>query len=186
MANRLTRIYTGTGDDGTTGLADGHRVAKEGARIQAIGEVDELNCQLGVALATELVASVATPLGEVQQVLFDLGGELALPGRSHLDAHHVTALERVIDQLNAPLPPLTNFILPGGHPSAAALHLARAICRRTERAVTTLARQEAVNPHTCRYLNRLSDLLFVAARTQNLARGVAEVLWQPGDLRPRG
>ncbi|MGB8327604.1 MAG: cob(I)yrinic acid a,c-diamide adenosyltransferase, partial [Steroidobacteraceae bacterium] len=165
MGNRLSRIYTRTGDDGTTGLGDGTRVVKDDARVEAYGTVDELNSSLGVLLAVAHVPpTIAAVLTEIQHDLFDLGGELCIPGHRVMTAERVTALERALDRFNDPLPPLKDFILPGGGPAAAACHLARTICRRAERRVWTLAARAAVNPEAAKYLNRLSDLLFVLAR----------------------
>ncbi len=179
MGNRLSKIYTRTGDDGTTGLGDGSRCSKDSARVEAYGTVDELNSALGVLIAVPtLPAEVAACLTEVQHELFDLGGELCLPGRQLITALQVTQLERALDRFNEPLPPLKEFILPGGGAAAAACHLARAIARRAERRVWTLAAAGAVNPETPKYLNRLSDLLFVLARVLARAESGAEVLWR--------
>ena len=183
MGKRLSRIYTRTGDDGTTGLADGSRAAKDSARIAAIGEVDELNSALGVLLAETLPGNVDAALAGVQHDLFDLGGELSVPGHTIISASHVARLERALDSLNEALPPLEDFILPGGSRAAAAAHLARAVCRRAERALVTLAREESVPPALLQYLNRLSDLLFVAARAINRESGNGDVLWQQGKNR---
>ena len=180
MANRLTKIYTRTGDDGTTGLATGARVAKDCPRVEAYGTVDELNACVGLVLATPtLPALIREALPEIQHRLFDLGGELAVPGRDVIVATDSTDLERVLDELNASLPPLKDFVLPGGNPGAAACHLARAVCRRAERRVITLQREEPVNPESVRYLNRLSDLLFVMSRVLCRVDGGAEVVWKP-------
>ncbi len=180
MGNRLTRIYTRTGDDGSTGLGSGARVPKESARVEAYGTVDEVNAALGVVIATPGVpAAVRECLGDIQHRLFDLGGELAVPGRDVLDDSVVTAIEITLDRFNDPLPPLKDFILPGGNPGAAACHVARAVCRRAERRTWTLARSEPVNPASLRYLNRLSDLLFVLSRVLARQDGGSEVLWQP-------
>jgi cob(I)alamin adenosyltransferase len=178
MGNRLSRIVTRTGDDGTTGLADGQRVRKDDARIEAFGTVDELNSVLGMLLASgPLPAGMATLLLEVQHDLFDLGGELALPGTELITAAHIARLEQAVEAWNAPLPPLVEFVLPGGGIAATTCHLARTVCRRAERRGWTLAHAGSVGPHTLRYLNRLSDLLFVLARV--LARGQGgELLWQ--------
>jgi cob(I)alamin adenosyltransferase len=179
MGHRLSKIYTRTGDDGTTGLGDGTRVAKDSARVEAYGTVDELNSALGVVLATPgLPDDVAACLAEVQHDLFDLGGELCIPGHVLTSDAHVERLERALDRFNEPLPPLKDFILPGGGPAAAACHLARAICRRAERRVWTLAESEHVPPPAPRYLNRLSDLLFVLARVLARHESGAEVLWK--------
>jgi cob(I)alamin adenosyltransferase len=179
VGNRLSKIYTRTGDDGTTGLGDGSRVRKDGVRVEAYGTVDELNSALGVLLAIPgLPAAVGTCLTEVQHELFDLGGELCLPGRSVITSAQVSGLESALDRFNEALPPLKEFILPGGGPAAAACHLARTIARRAERRVWTLAGTETVNPETTRYLNRLSDLLFVLARVLARHESGAEVLWR--------
>jgi len=178
MGHRLSRIVTRTGDDGTTGLGDGQRVGKDTARIEACGTVDELNCALGLLLASEtLPAPIEGELVEAQHDLFDLGGELAVPGSTAIQASHVQRLEALIEELNQPLPPLKEFILPGGGNAAAACHLARAICRRAERRCWTLAGVEQVGPEALRYLNRLSDLLFVMARVLARQHG-GEVLWR--------
>jgi len=178
MGHRLSRIYTRTGDDGSTGLGDGSRVPKDHLRVEAYGTVDELNSALGLLLAGDLPAVVREALASVQHRLFDLGGELCVPGFALIAAGHVEALERSLDALNADLPPLKDFILPGGNLEAAHCHLARTICRRAERRVATVARQESLNPEGLRYLNRLSDLLFVIARVLARRNGGREVLWQ--------
>jgi cob(I)alamin adenosyltransferase len=180
MGHRLTKIVTRTGDDGTTGLGDGRRVRKDAPRIQALGELDELNSALGCVLAEELPAELRAPLDAVQNDLFDLGGEVGIPGRTAMQPAHVAALERAIEALNATLPPLREFILPGGTRAASACQLARATCRRAERALVALAAHESVSPAALQYLNRLSDLLFVAARAANRAAGRAEAQWRPG------
>lgn len=178
MAHRLTRITTRSGDDGTTGLADGSRLPKDSTRIAAIGDVDELNCALGVLATSPEANPFLTLLRGLQNRLFDLGGELALPGSVVLDDARVTALETEIERLNAVLPPLVEFVLPGGNPAAALCHQARAVCRRAERSVLRLSREEPVNPAVARFLNRLSDLLFVLARTLARANGGTEITWQ--------
>ena len=179
MGNRLSKIYTRTGDDGTTGLGDGTRVRKDSARVEAFGTVDELNSVLGTLLAQPaLAAGIAECLTEVQHQLFDLGGELCIPGHVVLAAAQVEWLERTLDAFNADLPPLKEFILPGGGPAAALCHLARTVARRAERRVWTLARTETVNPHALHYLNRLSDLLFVLARVLARHERGGEVLWR--------
>jgi cob(I)alamin adenosyltransferase len=181
---RLTRVYTRTGDDGSTALGSHQRVAKDSRRIEAYGTVDELNSAIGVALATGLVAELAAPLAAIQNQLFHLGSDLCATEDSKakrplpvVEPHHVEALERLMDGFTAELGPLANFILPGGAPGAAALHLARTICRRAERAVVALRREEAIGGSVLPYLNRLSDALFVMARYENLKRGVPDVLW---------
>jgi cob(I)alamin adenosyltransferase len=179
MGNRLSKIYTRTGDDGTTGLGDGTRVPKDSVRVEAYGTVDELNSAVGVLLAVPgLPPAIGACLTEVQQQLFDLGGELCIPGHRAVSASQVTQLEQALDAFNDPLPPLKEFILPGGGPAAAACHLARTIARRAERRVWTLARAEAVSPEVAKYLNRLSDLLFVLARVLARHESGAEVLWR--------
>lgn len=183
MANRLSKIYTRTGDTGTTGLGDGARVAKDSLRIEAIGAVDELNSVLGVLLAEALSDSTRTELHDIQHDLFDLGGELSIPGYTSLGEQHVTRLERQLDRHNAALPSLKEFILPGGARSAALCHVARTVCRRAERRVVSLAGAEPISPLLQRYLNRLSDLLFVMCRVLNREAGVADVYWQKGKNR---
>jgi cob(I)alamin adenosyltransferase len=179
MGNRLSKIYTRTGDDGTTGLGDGSRVPKDSVRVEAYGAVDELNSAVGVLLAVAgLPPAVSACLTEVQHQLFDLGGELCIPGHRLITAAHVTQLEQALDGFNDALPPLKEFILPGGGAGAAACHLARAIARRAERRVWALARAEAVHPEVTQYLNRLSDLLFVLARVLARHERGAEVLWR--------
>ncbi len=179
MGNRLSKIYTRTGDDGTTGLGDGTRVPKESARVEAYGTVDELNSVLGVLMAVPgLPHEVTELLTDVQHELFDLGAELCIPGHIVITAAHVMKLETALDGLNDPLPPLKEFILPGGGPAAAACHLGRTVARRAERRAWTLARAETVNPEALRYLNRLSDLLFVLARVLARHERGSEVLWR--------
>ena len=183
MANRLTRIVTRTGDDGTTGLGDGKRVGKDSPRVHAMGEIDELNSAIGCVLAEALPVQVKEALVAVQNDLFDLGGEVCIPGRSALWDAHLEEVERRIEVLRDPLPVLKEFVLPGGTRAAAACHLARTICRRAERSLVELGRVEGVSELSIRYMNRLSDLLFVAARTINAASGHAETLWNPGRER---
>lgn len=179
MGHRLSKITTRTGDKGSTGLGDGSRVDKDCPRIEAMGAVDELNSSLALVLAEALPEPIAQALRQVQNELFDLGGELSTPGRGRLDASYPEHLERLLEQLNAELPPLKEFILPGGGRAAACCHLARTLCRRAERRVVSLAREAEVPAPVLAYLNRLSDLLFVIARS--LARaGEGEVLWRPG------
>ena len=182
LGNRLSRIYTRTGDDGSTGLADGSRVQKDSRRVEAMGDVDELNSHLGLLLATPLPESVRDCLVDVQHALFDIGGELAIPGHATVDDARVTGLERALDGFNAELPPLKEFILPGGSEAGARAHIARSVARRAERRLLTVSRSESVNEASRRYLNRLSDLLFVLARVLARADG-AEVYWQPGRNR---
>ena len=182
MGHRLSKIYTRTGDQGTTGLADGSRVDKDSARLQAIGAVDELNSFVGAILVNDLPDEVRACLVDAQHALFDLGGELATPSAVTLTDAYVTGLEAALDQFNADLPPLKEFILPGGGAAAVACHLARAVCRRAERRILTLGRSEAVNAVSRAYVNRLSDLLFVVARLLARRDG-GEVYWQPGRNR---
>jgi cob(I)alamin adenosyltransferase len=186
MGNRLSKIYTRTGDDGTTGLGDGSRIAKDAARVEAYGTVDELNSALGMILAVpQLPAQIAVLLTEVQHDLFDLGGELCIPGSRAVKAERVTWLEESLDALNEALPPLKDFILPGGGPAAAACHLARTIARRAERRAWSLARKEALSADLTNYLNRLSDLLFVIARVLARHERGSEVLWRHDRGRAR-
>ena len=178
MGHRLSKIVTRTGDAGTTGLGDGSRVAKDAPRIAAIGAVDELNSTLGVLLADDLPAAVRDCLVQVQHDLFDLGGELSIPGHVAVGEAHVVRLEDAVEAFNAELEPLREFILPGGTRPAALAHVARTVCRRAERDVVTLAASDPVSDPTRRYLNRLSDLLFVVARTLNRVAGRPDVLWR--------
>ncbi len=176
---RLTKIYTRTGDDGTTGLGDGSRVPKEHARVEAYGTVDEANSAIGVVLAVPHIPSeIATLLNEVQHDLFDLGGELATPGMTLIKDEHTLRLEKAIDRFNENLPSLKEFILPSGGPATAACHLARTLVRRAERRVWSLSRVEPVSPDVPRYLNRLSDLLFVVARVLARHENGTEVMWR--------
>jgi cob(I)alamin adenosyltransferase len=178
MGNRLSKIYTRTGDDGTTGLGDGSRVPKDSVRVEAYGTVDELNSAVGVLLAVPgLPPALSACLTQVQHELFDLGGELCIPGHRLITGAQVTQLEQALDGFNDALPPLKEFILPGGGPAAAACHLTRTIARRAERRVWTLARVEAVRPEVTQYLNRLSDLLFVLARVLARHELGTEVPW---------
>jgi cob(I)alamin adenosyltransferase len=176
---RLSKIYTRTGDEGTTGLAGGERVDKCDARVEAFGDVDETNSAIGVVLAEpRLPEEVRTCLTRVQHELFDLGAELAMPDRIRIRAPHVLQLEQDLDDLNAALRPLEEFVLPGGDRAAAACHLARAVCRRAERRAWAAAKVAPLNPESLRYLNRLSDLLFVVARTLACRDGGRETLWR--------
>jgi len=181
MGHRLSKIVTRTGDDGTTGLGDGTRVAKDAPRIVAMGDIDELNSAVGCVLAGAIPEPVRVALAIIQNGLFDLGGEICIPGRVAMEERHVAMLDGAIAALNAGLPPLKEFVLPGGDPAAAACHLARAICRRAERSLVALSHRESVSPCAMRYLNRLSDLLFVAARVINRARARHETTWRPGE-----
>ena len=178
MGNRLSKIYTRTGDDGSTGLGDGTRVSKDSARVTAYGTVDELNSAIGVVLACGLPPVIEDMLTEIQHELFDLGGELCIPGSSMIDTADITRLETRLDALNDPLPPLKEFILPGGNRAAAVCHLARTVARRAERQTVTLAGLEPVRAEVVRYLNRLSDLLFVMARVLARTSGQGEVIWK--------
>ncbi len=178
MGNRLSKIYTRTGDDGTTGLGDGSRVRKDSARVNAYGTVDELNSTIGMLLAQEVGADIGEHLTQIQHDLFDLGGELCIPGMAMVFDADIERLENVLDRYNDDLPPLKDFILPAGGMAAATCHLARTVCRRAERAVVTLAEHESVRAEATRYLNRLSDLLFVLARVLARRSGHGEVLWQ--------
>ena len=181
MGQRLTRIATRTGDGGSTGLADGRRVPKDHPRIQTLGEVDELNSFIGLLRAEALPDEVLALLAEIQQRLFDLGGELALPGRAILPDDAVQRLDAELERFNARLPPLAEFILPGGARPAALAHVCRAVCRRAERALVALHQTEPLREAPMRYLNRLSDLLFVLARVLSQAQG--EVYWQSARVR---
>ena len=185
MGNRLSKIYTRTGDDGSTGLGDGSRTGKDSLRVTAYGTVDEANSAIGVVLAAPGVpAAIRDLLTAVQHQLFDLGGELCIPGHAAIGGEDVEALERHLDHWNADLPPLKDFILPAGGEAAARCHLARTIVRRAERETVSLARAEPVRGEAVRYLNRLSDLLFVLARVLARADGQGEVVWQHERRRP--
>ena len=178
MGNRLSKIATRTGDKGETGLGDGSRVAKDSSRIRAIGDIDELNSAIGMLLAEKLPAGIRAALSQVQHDLFDLGGEVCIPGHSMMTTAQVLRLDGLLDAYNRKLPALKEFILPGGTRAAAAAHLARTVCRRAERSLVTLGRAEAVGAAARQYLNRLSDLLFVLARALNRAGGRGDVLWR--------
>ena len=183
MGNRLSKIYTRTGDDGSTGLGDGSRVDKDSLRVETFGTVDELNSLVGLVLASEISDEVRACLTRTQHELFDLGGELCMPGYTLVPEACIDQLEGDLDRFNEDLPPLKDFILPGGSEPAARCHLARTVCRRAERLMVSLAKVEDVNEVSMRYLNRLSDLLFVIARVLARADGGAEVLWVHGDKR---
>ena len=181
---RITKVYTRTGDDGTTGLGAGGRVGKDSPRIEAYGTVDELNSAIGLALAMGVNETIAPELARIQNDLFHLGSDLCVPEQEkaarpvpRIEERHVTALETLMDRLSEELVPLENFVLPGGTAGAAQLHVARTICRRAERIVVALSRVERVGPQTIEYLNRLSDTLFVMARHENKRRGSPDVLW---------
>ena len=178
MGNRLSKIYTKTGDDGTTGLGDGSRVAKDSARVIAYGTVDEANSCIGLLLAGNVPDDVRELLVRIQHQMFDLGGELCIPGHAAIFDADVETLEARLDHYNDDLPPLKDFILPGGGEAAARCHIARTVVRRAERDTVTLSRHDAVRPQAIRYLNRLSDLLFVLARVLARADGQGEVLWE--------
>ena len=178
MGNRLTKIYTRTGDEGSTGLGDGSRVQKDSLRVTAYGTTDELNSVVGMVLAQSIPENISAILTEIQHHLFDLGGELCIPGHVALSDKHVSWLERQLDKLNEALPVLKDFILPGGGQAAANCHLARTVCRRAERCVISLGGEEEIPPFSIIYLNRLSDLLFVIARVLARHHGGSEVLWQ--------
>lgn len=178
MGNRLSKIYTRTGDDGTTGLGDGSRVDKDSLRVEAYGTVDEANSTIGVVLANDsLPTRIRECLTEIQHDLFELGGELCIPGHRAIETHFIERLEKNLDQVNADLPSLKEFILPGGSQAAAACHVARATVRRAERRVASLRKVETVRGEALQYLNRLSDLLFVIARALARAESGQEVLW---------
>ena len=177
MGNRLSKIYTRTGDDGSTGLGDGARVGKDSLRVAAYGTVDEANSTIGLLLAADVPDDIRALLTTVQHQLFDLGGELCIPGHAAIEDADIERLEQQLDHYNDDLPPLKDFILPGGGEAAARCHIARTVVRRAERESVALARVETVRPQAVRYLNRLSDLLFVLARVLARASGHGEVLW---------
>lgn len=177
MGNRLSKIYTRTGDDGSTGLGDGSRVAKDSPRVTAYGTVDEANCCIGLMLASEVPDDIRDLLVHIQHQLFDLGGELCIPGHAAIFDADIDALEARLDHYNDDLPPLKEFILPGGGEAAARCHVARTVVRRAERETVSLSRQESVRPQAVHYLNRLSDLLFVLARVLARSSGHGEVVW---------
>ncbi|HQQ63221.1 MAG TPA: cob(I)yrinic acid a,c-diamide adenosyltransferase [Pseudomonadales bacterium] len=185
MGNRLSKIYTRTGDDGSTGLGDGARTRKDSPRVECLGTVDELNSVIGVMLANEMPADLGAIFAQIQHRLFDLGGELAMPGYAFIDESDVSWLEGVLDRYNDDLPPLKNFILPGGTQAGAHCHLARSVCRRAERLLVHMHETDPVNAPVLHYVNRLSDWLFVCARVLNRLDGKdAEILWQPKHTGP--
>jgi cob(I)alamin adenosyltransferase len=184
MGHRLSKITTRTGDAGETGLGDGTRVSKDSARVHALGDLDELNCAIGLVLAEDVSQEVRDALGQVQHDLFDLGGELSIPGHKLLKPSRVEALEEILESWNGGLEPLKEFILPGGTRAAAAAHLARTVCRRAERSVVALGREDKVGDAARRYLNRLSDLLFVAGRLLNRHAGQNDVQWRHERKKP--
>lgn len=177
MGKRLTAIATRTGDQGTTGLGDGTRTPKDARRIQAMGDVDELNSLVGVLICEDVPAAMRDDLLTIQHDLFDLGGELCIPGFENLQAAQVRRLDALLARHNADLPRLDNFILPGGSRGAALAHLCRTVARRAERSITALGHEAAVTANARQYINRLSDLLFVYARMLNRHAGQADVLW---------
>jgi cob(I)alamin adenosyltransferase len=183
MGNRLSKIVTRTGDAGTTGLGDGSRVAKDSLRIETMGEVDELNSTLGLLLTEELPEAIREALTGIQHDLFDLGGELCIPGMSIISEAHITRLEDLVEQFNEDLSPLKDFILPGGTRAAAFAHLSRTVARRAERHIVHLANNENVSEFARKYLNRISDLMFVLGRALNKAGGSPDVLWVHGKNR---
>ena len=180
MGHRLTQIATRTGDDGSTGLGDGSRTSKDSLRVAAMGDVDELNSTLGLLLTESLPDAVRSELLDIQHDLFDLGGELCIPGFENMAEAQVARLDELLARHNATLPRLEEFILPGGSRAAAVAHIARTVCRRAERAIVSLGHAEAVRPICRQYVNRLSDLLFVLARVLNRHAGGSDVLWEKG------
>ena len=185
MGNRLSKIYTRTGDDGSTGLGDGSRVGKDSARVTAYGTVDEANSTIGLLLAADVPDDIRDLLTTIQHQLFDLGGELCIPGHAAINDTDIDRLEQHLDHYNEALPPLKEFILPGGGDAAARCHIARTVVRRAERETVALARVETVRPQPIRYLNRLSDLLFVLARVLARGSGHGEVIWQHERRKPQ-
>jgi cob(I)alamin adenosyltransferase len=177
MGNRLSKIATRTGDDGSTGLGDGSRIGKDSARIAALGDVDELNSFIGLLLCEEMPAALREELVSIQHDLFDLGGELCIPGYQLIKDEHVARLDALLEKYNADLPILKEFILPAGSRAASLAHVCRTVCRRAERAIVTLSKNEAINAHPRQYVNRLSDLMFVLARVLNRFAGGSDVLW---------
>ena len=178
MGNRLSKIYTRTGDDGSTGLGDGSRVSKTTTRVEAMGNSDELNCIIGILMTEPLPGTLSETMTRVQHTLFDIGGELSIPSSSLVTQNQVTDLESRLDELNEDLPPLKDFVLPGGSHQAAVCHLARSVCRRLERSLFAVSDGHPVSPISLQYVNRLSDLLFVIARALNRTSGAAVVLWE--------
>jgi len=182
---RITKVFTKTGDDGTTSLASGERLSKDHPRIVVLGSLDETNSAIGISLSEGVASEIKVVLQKIQNSLFDIGGELATPDKELglISVDDVTFIESAIDDLNESLPPLKDFILPGGSPASAACHLARTVCRRAERRLLTLSQAEEINSESLRYLNRLSDLLFVVARVLNKLDNGEEVLWRGGKLK---
>ena len=183
MGNRLSKIYTRTGDDGTTDLGNGERIDKTNIRIDVMGDIDELNSLIGVLGSSGVIDNVSSHLLDIQHRLFDIGGELAIPGSAVINSIHVDSLEKIIDTYNEDLPALKEFILPGGSLSASICHLARSVCRRAERNLVAISRNEYINPESLRYINRLSDLLFVLARVLNQEKGGKEIFWNSERLK---
>ena len=179
MGHRLSKIYTRTGDKGNTGLGDGSRVDKDHIRVETFGTVDELNSIVGLILAHDIPNKITTCLNRIQHQLFDLGGELCIPGHTAIKENYITYLEDTLDHFNNDLPNLKEFILPSGGKATSTCHLARTVCRRAERRVVTFSKDEEINPFSISYLNRLSDLLFVLARVLARHENGSEVLWQP-------
>lgn len=186
MGYRLSKIYTRTGDKGETGMADGSRVAKDDPQVVAIGDVDELNSQIGLLVAEATSPEMQDQLNRIQHILFDLGAELTMPEYQAIAHQHVEFLERYLDQLNENLKPLDEFILPGGCRSAAQAHVCRSVCRRLERSLVSLNRDQALNNEAMAFINRLSDLLFVVARQCCADEGVEEIYWQKGRTKEQG
>lgn len=178
MGNRLSKIATRTGDNGTTGLGDGSRVPKDSLRVHAMGDVDELNSHIGLLLCEELPPALREELISIQHDLFDLGGELCIPGYTLITDAHVARLDALLEKYNAGLPPLKDFILPAGSRAASLAHVCRTICRRAERAIVTLGNSESINANPRHYMNRLSDLMFVLSRVLNRFAGGSDVLWE--------
>ncbi|NEX61453.1 cob(I)yrinic acid a,c-diamide adenosyltransferase [Noviherbaspirillum galbum] len=186
MGNRLSKIATRTGDNGTTGLGDGSRVSKDSLRVHAMGDVDELNSHLGLLLCEDLPQALREELVSIQHDLFDLGGELCIPGYTLITDEHVARLDALLAKYNADLPPLKDFILPAGSRGAALAHVCRTICRRAERAIVTLGNSETLNANPRQYMNRLSDLMFVLSRVLNRFAGGSDVLWEKDRKREVG
>lgn len=184
MGNRLSKIATRTGDDGSTGLGDGSRTGKDSERIAALGDVDELNSFIGVLLCEDMPADLREELVSIQHDLFDLGGELCIPGYQMIKIEHVARLDGLLDKYNADLPKLQEFILPAGSRAASLAHVCRTVCRRAERSIVALSKTDTIHAHPRQYVNRLSDLMFVLARVLNRFAGGSDVLWQHG--RERG
>ena len=178
MGNRLSKIATRTGDNGTTGLGDGSRTEKDSARIHSLGEVDELNSFVGLLLCEDMPPELREELVSIQHDLFDLGGELCIPGYQLITDEHVARLDALLEKYNADLPPLKDFILPAGSRAASIAHLCRTVCRRAERSIVALGKAEKINDHPRQYVNRLSDLMFVLSRVLNRFAGGSDVLWQ--------